>query len=591
MATKVNIWNMALARLGNTKVVGADTDQTTEALTCSLFWDNVLDDVLRAVAWPFTTKIAALAGKAAAPNADWAFSYTYPNDCVTARRIIDTATRNSSAMSKIPFRARTNDKIYTDIDNAILEYTERVIDTTKFSADFVQCVALLLAVKVAPAVAGVNNVKLATEAKVEYDAKVKEAAANASAEEKEVPSEIVVGANPKEDIVNAALSHLGLDYEVRSLTAEKTLAARTARQFYDKTRDDVLRSFAWGFARKSAALGTKVAAPNTEWAFSYAMPADAVLPLKVFDAAGRIPFGQSRVPFRRSTNDLIYTNVDNATLEYTMRHDTPAQYPPDFANQLALKLAMRMAPRLCKAADLKGILDHVTQLYQNGLKEAIENALVEDKDVSPETSATVEPIEDICNMALTLLGSEAEIQDLETELTKEARALRQFYLKSVDQVLRDFDWGFARKTATLVLAVANPTNEWLFSYTIPSDCLAMRRILDGSGVRAETETSRVKFIIANATVPVIFTDQESAQAQYTVRVADPLQFPADFITALAAYLAFKVAPRLVPSKDRSRVQADVWAQYRQALGQAQVSSAMEEVPELETDSSLERARS
>jgi hypothetical protein len=592
MASKVNIWNMALAQLGNTDVVVADTDTTAVATTCALFWDTTLDDVLRAVAWPFATKFVALAGKAAAPNIDWGFSYTYPADCVTARRILDTATRSASSVTKIPMRARPYDKIFTDIDNATLEYTERVTDTTKWPADFVACVALLLAYRVSPAIAGGEQWKLADRALAQYEKKIQEAAANASAEEREYPTEIVVGSNPKEDIANAALAFLGVDYEIRSLASEKTLAARTARQYYDKTRDDVLRMFDWAFATKYVALGTKVASPNTEWAFSYAVPADCVKIRKILDGAGRVPAMQSRVPFKRATGDLVFTSVDNAIVEYTMRHDTPSTYPADFSLLFGLKLAMRMGPRMLKTAERDGVLKELSVMYQAAFKDTVTSAALEERDVSPETLAASKPAEDICNAALSLLGVDAEIQTLTTELTREARALRQFYSKAVDQVLRDFDWGFARKTATLALVTADPTEEWLFAYTIPADCVSIRRILDGSGTRAETETSRRQFIIASHNaVPVIFTDRETAVAQYTLRVADPLLFPSDFITALSAYLAFKVAPKLVPPKERSAAQAAAWAQYTQALAQAQISSATEEVPELESDSSLERSRS
>jgi hypothetical protein len=594
MATKVDIWNMALGHLGQSSRVAADTDTTVGAKACALFWDDARKTVLRAVAWPFATKIAAGTGKAANPNTDWAFVYDQPADNITVRRILDTV-RTTQDTTKIPFR-RAADKIWTNVDNAVFEYTFDVTDTTKYPSDFTRLLSLLLASLIAPQVAGGQQWALGKLRKEEYEAEVKVAAANAGVEEKNEPEEIVVGAKPKEEIVNAALGYLGLDLEVTDLTAENTLAARTARQFYNISRDDTLRALPWPFATKIAALAGKAATPNADWAFVYDIPADAITIRKILDSAGRIPHGQSRIPFKRATTAKLWTNQDNAIAEYTVQNDTATEYTADFKTVFAIKLALRMAPRFIKGADRKPVVEELERKLAAALQEAAANALMEERDLSPETVAATEPKENVCNAALAMLGLRAEIQDLETELTDEARTFRQFYSDAVDETFRSYDWAWARKTAVLAASAATPTEEWQYAYDYPADALAIRRVFNGSTAKIENEETRQTFETgydaASAVDRVIYTDKEDAIAQYTVRVDDPLLWTADFRQALAALLASKVAMRLFPGKplDKERATVKMYAHFKLCITNAMIADANEHVPQQDDESSLQRAR-
>lgn len=589
--TKVNIWNMALGHVGVTNRVNLDTDLTAEAKACALWWDTTLADVHRAVAWPFATKYAALAGKAAAPNAEWAFSYTYPADAITIRKILDANSRVAAEKSRVPFR-RTDALVLTSVDNANAEYTVLITDPTKYSGDFVAALSLLLGARIAPQIAGGNQWKLAATLEEKYNKKIVEAAANASAEEKNIAEESTAAGKPKEDIVNAALALLSVDMEVQNLASEDTIEARTARQFYDHARDGTLRAMHWPFATKIAALAGKAAAPNADWAFSYTYPADSVDIRKILDPLGRIPAGQSRIPFKRGTGGLIFTNQDNASVEYTFRNDTPSEYTSDFRNAFSIRLAMKMAHRLVSIDKLKAVLEGLKALYEEALQEAVSNALKESRDFSPETLEAGEPKENVCNGALALLGVEAEIQDLELEQTREARACRQFYEKVVEQVFRDYDWPWARRTGALAGAVDDPTDEWQYSYTYPATALAVRRIMVNGGVRVETEDNRVEFAVENvAGVAKVFTDETDAVVQYTIRV-DEAEWPGDFWNAVTALLASKVAAKVLPADvvQKTRAVPNMLALYSHHLIRAQINAAHEDRPDADAPSSFERSR-
>lgn len=150
---------------------------------------------------------------------------------------------------------------------------------------------------------------------------------------------------------------------------------------------------------------------------------------------------------------------------------------------------------------------------------------------------------EISNIALSHIGNSKEIQNLQTDRSAEGSACRRFYTPALEESLRDFAWPFTTKIADLGLVEEDPNDEWNFSYRYPSDCEMFRRIL--SGIRNDTRQSRVTYKIGRDSQGLlIFTDQEDAQAEYTVREDDPDRFPSDFVMAFSLLLASYIAPRV-----------------------------------------------
>ena len=148
---------------------------------------------------------------------------------------------------------------------------------------------------------------------------------------------------------------------------------------------------------------------------------------------------------------------------------------------------------------------------------------------------------EIANFALSHLGVSKPIGNLTTESSAEAVACRRFYANTRDEMLRSFNWPFARQCVALGLVESNPTDEWQFSYRYPSDCLMVRRMFNS--IRNPTQKSAEKYWIArDATGLLIYTDLDDASAEYTIREEDVLRFPPDFVIALSYRLASYVAP-------------------------------------------------
>lgn len=181
---------------------------------------------------------------------------------------------------------------------------------------------------------------------------------------------------------------------------------------------------------------------------------------------------------------------------------------------------------------------------------------------------------EICNLALSHLGVGKEIGNLETENSAEASACRRFYDPTIEKVLTDFPWPFATRFATLALVEEDPTEEWEYSYRLPSDSLKVRRILSGS--RQDSPNSRIAYRIASDSAGrLIYTDQDSAQVEYTARLADTTLFDVLFVEAASYALAYQIAPR-VTAGDPFKLGEKAFQMYQYSLRQAQASALREQ---------------
>lgn len=162
--------NMALARLGHTKLItDVSTEVTVEATLARMFYDDVVNAVLRAFPWPFATRyatLAALAGTQTVPvNEDWTYSYRAPADQLFVRRFVrrGTGLRRTYDPDPVTFRMGTDatgDLIYTNAEavDALVEYTARpVCAATAGDELFRSAVAWRLAHELAPGLSKDDN--------------------------------------------------------------------------------------------------------------------------------------------------------------------------------------------------------------------------------------------------------------------------------------------------------------------------------------------------------------------------------------------------------------------------------------------------
>ena len=195
---------------------------------------------------------------------------------------------------------------------------------------------------------------------------------------------------------------------------------------------------------------------------------------------------------------------------------------------------------------------------------------------------------EICNLALSHLGINKEISNIETERSIEALACRRFFPICRDATLEDFEWPFARRFADLALVEEDPTDEWAYSYRYPTNAITIRRIL--SGVRNDTLQSRVPYEIVNDDAgKLIYTDLDDASIEYTYRVTNSEHFSPAFVIAMSYRLAHMIAPRLTAGDSRD-LGGNAFKFYLMHIANAKALSLKEEAPDYPSDAELIRGR-
>lgn len=195
----------------------------------------------------------------------------------------------------------------------------------------------------------------------------------------------------------------------------------------------------------------------------------------------------------------------------------------------------------------------------------------------------------ICNLALSHLGDSKGIASL-TERSAAARACSLWYEQTRDELLREFPWPFAARRGSLALVAQLTGAEWGYSYRVPTNTLAIHRLLPPSGMRIPSSMNRVPFLVeSDATGAILYTDLESAELEYSIRITDPLQFPPDFVQLLALKLAANMAPTLTAG-DPNRYGLRALELYERQLGKTKATALNEAAPDAPVDSEFIAAR-
>lgn len=161
MPSAVDIANIALSHIGADAVVTSlsPTDGSVESGHCARFLPIARQAALATHDWSFARRRVALA-ELTNDSTSWLYKYQTPSDCLRARKIlalddINDPERNGAIFDKF------GDALYTNQYQATLVYTTDVTDTTKYPADFVTALGMLLASYLAgPIVKGVEGARI-----------------------------------------------------------------------------------------------------------------------------------------------------------------------------------------------------------------------------------------------------------------------------------------------------------------------------------------------------------------------------------------------------------------------------------------------
>jgi hypothetical protein len=178
---QVGIYNMALGQCGVSRFINSVTDQTSEARTCNIFWENVRDQVLARIDWLFARRSAILELTTLTSNA-WKYVYAYPSDCLAAREVVSGQDFFLKRYQHdAPFEVAENEcggglVVLANERDAMLTYTARITTYTLWSPAFVNCLSLLLGSKIAGPLS--SNPKYANQLGSAYEVALQDAAAS-----------------------------------------------------------------------------------------------------------------------------------------------------------------------------------------------------------------------------------------------------------------------------------------------------------------------------------------------------------------------------------------------------------------------------
>lgn len=158
-------------------------------------------------------------------------------------------------------------------------------------------------------------------------------------------------------IINRALLKCGLP-----LAAALNDCDWNATLVYDACASECLRSFAWNFAQKVETLA-QTGTPAFGFAKSYALPDDCLRVIDVHCAHDlRSPKGRYVVQGRR-----LLANVSPCYLRYISSAVPCEDWPPDFCDAVAARIALEIAPLSTQSV---GLVPQLAQFWQLSLATA-----------------------------------------------------------------------------------------------------------------------------------------------------------------------------------------------------------------------------
>ena len=156
----------------------------------------------------------------------------------------------------------------------------------------------------------------------------------------------------KLSVINAALMKCGLP-----LAASLQDADWGASERFEDVVEQLLRAHAWNFATRYATLA-KQGLPEHGYTNAYELPSDC---LRVLDVR---PGQDLRSPQARFSvvGERLYSHASPCNARYVARVSDPADWPADFGDAVATRLAAEIAPLSAQSFGLGASLLQLAQL-------------------------------------------------------------------------------------------------------------------------------------------------------------------------------------------------------------------------------------
>lgn len=186
-------------------------------------------------------------------------------------------------------------------------------------------------------------------------------------------------------LCNNALSYIGFGKQISSLEEESQQAA-TCKLHYDPARREVLKVRNWPFARKYVLMGLVEENPTLEWGYAYRYPSDCLKVRRILTTVRNDPNPPPYMIGRDTQGKLLYCDIADVEIEYTVDEETTTRFDALFDDALAWKLGKKLAPSLAR---LKGAIELCEKGYLDALALAGDEAANEEQDSPPPDAESI----------------------------------------------------------------------------------------------------------------------------------------------------------------------------------------------------------
>lgn len=184
MTTETDICNLALSHIGSGSIASFLAEQSHLAVECRKLYPSARDTVLRDHEWGFAERRDALALTTGITPVGYEYAYAYPLGCIRALRIWKEAKDTPPYEFIINASDSLTQKvILTDIVEAVLVYTARVVHPNVYDDAFIYALSYRLATdlaipitkkpQIAVGMAAVYDKRMAETKKSDSDEQVK----------------------------------------------------------------------------------------------------------------------------------------------------------------------------------------------------------------------------------------------------------------------------------------------------------------------------------------------------------------------------------------------------------------------------------
>lgn len=153
--TQLQIINLALSHLGQNPITQTEltADTSPSAIAANDYWEPCQDEVLGEAAWSFATVTQSLSAIETLEDVEWSYMYDYPTLAVSSIwNVFNEGTPTTKGKQEFEVKyvpSESNKVIFSNLEDAIAEYTYQVTDPLIWSHKFCMAMSYLLAARMA----------------------------------------------------------------------------------------------------------------------------------------------------------------------------------------------------------------------------------------------------------------------------------------------------------------------------------------------------------------------------------------------------------------------------------------------------------